>query len=519
MAPELTLPTPEATAIDQVLAERCARDFYVFVQEFWATICNEAPVWNWHIEFLCDELQQVAERVFMRLPKEYDLVINVPPGSTKSTICSQMFPAWCWARDDTLRFISASYAHELSTEQSQYTRQIMLSDKWKRLFPEVQLHKTRNAIHNFRTTKGGQRFSTSPGGTVTGIHAHIHLVDDPINPKKAATEAGLKEANDFMGKTLSRRKVDAAITVLILIMQRLHEDDPTGDILRKRPDSVRHICLPAEKSKYISPPELATLYKDGLFDPVRLTRKSLAEARIDLGTFGYSGQMDQRPVPDDGGIWKKFWFKQLTMTDVAGLARMYGVTLVWNFSVDTAYTREEENDPSAILSWARMGPYLVLRRAESFRLTQPELERRLPAWCIENGYSRRSMVMIEPKANGKSTVDNLRERTKLNVIGDKPPTISKKARAREASPCIESGRIILVEGGAWIDPFLGQVGAFPFAKHDEYVDLVNMAIEREQRNGLNKVYPGGIIAPRPSQLVSSDGAPDASAQAQWGGMV
>ena len=93
----------------EIRAELCRRNFYTFVKQFWGTIIEEDPVWNCHIEVLCDELQEIAERVIRREPKEYDLVINVPPGTTKSTIAVQMFPAWCWARDASLRFAIAFF--------------------------------------------------------------------------------------------------------------------------------------------------------------------------------------------------------------------------------------------------------------------------------------------------------------------------------------------------------------------------------------------------------------------------
>lgn len=145
---------------DAVEAELCRRKFSQFVKSFWGAICNEELVWNWHMDVLCDEIQQVYERVFKRLPKEYDLVINVPPGSSKSTICSQMAIAWGWTVDNTLRHMTGSYSQPLSYEQAQYTRDIVNSDKYKRLFPETYIQPGRDSVSNYRTNGGGQRKST-----------------------------------------------------------------------------------------------------------------------------------------------------------------------------------------------------------------------------------------------------------------------------------------------------------------------------------------------------------------------
>ena len=499
--------------IERVDADACMRDFFVFVQEFWDEIINEPPVWNWHIEYLCDELQQVAERVFRREAKLYDLIINVPPGSTKSTICSQLFPVWCWVRDDTLRLICGSHGKDLAMEQSEYSLKILQSEKFRRLFPDVVTASSTPRVSNYRLKSGGQRLSTSVGSSPIGFHAHFHIVDDPIDPKKAVSKVGLKTANDWMDRTLSQRKVDRAVTVLILVMQRLHADDPSGHALRIRPQTIRHICLPAEVSELVSPPDLASMYVDGLFDVVRLPRKVLDDQLPLLGTFGYAGQMSQNPVPAEGGVWKNDWFQTVSMNDVVGMCQKYlGKPVpVWMFPVDSAYTKNEMNDPCGWLAYARVGPYVIISNACTSWLDQPSFERELPKWCLANSYSKDSLVMIEPKANGISTVQNLRARTKLNVIGGKAPTVDKYARAQGIAPSIESGRVLLVDG-LWIEDFKDQVCLFPFALHDEWVDCVVMAVERELAAGLSD---GGKV----KQFAAAEAAGDAEAEAAWAGMV
>src|SRR5690606_8490821 len=109
----------------------CRVDFFEFVKEFWHEVIPENPVWNWHIPYLCGELQKYGERVKARLPKDDDLIINIPPGTSKSTIATVMFPAWVWTIDPTLRVLTASYSSSLSTDHSVKSRDIIKSDKYK----------------------------------------------------------------------------------------------------------------------------------------------------------------------------------------------------------------------------------------------------------------------------------------------------------------------------------------------------------------------------------------------------
>ncbi|MEM0173588.1 MAG: hypothetical protein QXI16_03675, partial [Sulfolobaceae archaeon] len=327
----------------EVKAELCRRSFYFFLQEFWDVVIPEAPVFNWHIKYLCDELQYLNSFVVERKPKPYDLIINISPGSTKSTIVTQMYNAWVWTIDPSQRFITTSYSHYLSLAQSIKTRDILTSDKYRLYFPDFELKPDQSGKNDFWNNSGGQRFTTSTGGTVIGVHAHQIIIDDPINTKQAASTVERNSANNFVISTLSSRKVDKEITPTILIMQRLHEDDPTGVMLSKKGKKIKHINLPAEDNGKIKPPELSKYYKDGLMDAVRLNRDILKEALTDLGSYGYAGQYMQEPSPESGGLIKKEWF------DIVDWKPEYE-KLIWNFVADTAYTAKEENDPSGYIA-------------------------------------------------------------------------------------------------------------------------------------------------------------------------
>ena len=130
----------------ELLSSIVKESFYEFLLEFWDTAVPEPIILNWHIPFLCDQLQAIAERVFAGKTKQYDLIINVPPGSTKSTICSVMFPAWAWIRMNTARVIGASYAHNLAMDLSRKDRDVVISDKYLACFPPDDRLKGRSNV-------------------------------------------------------------------------------------------------------------------------------------------------------------------------------------------------------------------------------------------------------------------------------------------------------------------------------------------------------------------------------------
>lgn len=312
----------------------CHESFYEFVKEFWKVVVPETPIWNWHIKYLCDTLQEDAERVFKGLPKLYDTIVNIPPGSTKSTILSIMGPAWIHARRADMRILAASHTQALTFELGRKCRMVEESPLYRAAFPEVVPSKDQWTKSLFMNTAGGGRMASTVGGmSPTGFHAHFILVDDPLDPQQAtaSSETEINTANSFMSEVLPTRKVDKAVTPTWLIMQRLHQNDCTGYLLSKNKE-IRHINLPAEKSIKVKPAILRRNYVDGLLDPVRLSRAILSEALIDLGEFGFSGQYRQNPVPRGGGMFKtqriaidtppsmgsKYWVMKVRFWDKAG---------------------------------------------------------------------------------------------------------------------------------------------------------------------------------------------------------
>lgn len=473
----------------KIEAELCRRSFYYFVQSFWGTIIAEAPVWNWHIKYLCDEMQDIGKRSFLiwrgryngetgekvleRLEALYDyVIINVPPGSTKSTIASEMYPLWCWINDATQRFICGSYAATPAEDIAEKCYKIFYSDKFKSYFPHLHNKNTKGGKTHFHNGLLGERFTTSTGSAVTGMHAHQILIDDPMNPTIAASKTERETANRWIDQTLGTRKVDKKITLTWLIMQRLHELDSTGYLLKKKSLRIKHICIPNELSDDVRPVEIRKYYKDGMFDPTRSPRSLIPALKEQLGSYGYAGQMQQRPSPAEGGIIKKHWFGFIDRSGYKSTSRPV------HFQLDTAYTEETKNDPTGVIAYYKEGGNIFIIGRAIVYMELPELFVWLQRWCLEMGYDHRSIIHVEPKASGKSIVQVIKAGTKLNIKESEAPKEDKLTRLYVIQPKIEAGRCIL-HRGTWNDDFIDEICSFPNAEHDEMVDCLSALVKRE----------------------------------------
>ena len=455
------------------VADECRRSLFYFVRTFWSVIIPEKPVYNWHIPYLCSKLEKIAHPIFKREPKPYDLIINIPPGTTKSTIVTIMFPVWLWINDPTIRIITNSYSGTLAIDHATKSKDIIESDRFRLLFPNIEIRRDKSGKQNYENTKTGYRYATSTGATITGFHGHVIINDDPVNPKQAESEPMRYMANEHT-KTLSSRKVDKANTPAITIMQRLHQDDVTGYLLSHKGDKIKHINLPAEVGDTVSPPELKERYVDGMLDPVRLSRDVLDEAKVDLGSRGYAGQYLQSPSAEGGNIVKEDWFRIISQQDFYALRFREQV----HSFLDTAYDekkRGSDNDPSGILAACKIRGNIYIVNAIKVWKTFPDLIKFLPEWMTSNYQDKNSSLRIEPKANGISVVQTLEQMTDLNVCRTPSPTTSKAERLHAVSPKIECGRVYLVEG-RWNEEFLDEVCGFPQRSHDEFVDILGYAI-------------------------------------------
>lgn len=452
------------TSEQELVASICRESFFEFIKEFWEAVVPELPVWNWHIKYLCDEAQELAERVFAGQPKKHDMVVNVSPGSTKSLIWSVFLPAWIWTRMPSAKFLGVSYAHVLSQDLSRKSRDVVKNDKYKACFPYIEIRDDQDTKAYFQNTHGGVRYSAGVDGTVTGFHFHFIVIDDPLNPRQSLSPADLKAANEWIKSTLSSRKVDRRISVTVLVMQRLTQDDPTAEFLKKK--KVKHICLPAEIAPNIQPPELRKYYRDGLMDPVRLGWDELEEAQ-ENGSYHYSGQYLQTPVPFAGGMFKvnrikvgispsSRWKRIVRFWDKAGTAGGGAFTVGVRMGVD--------NDGRIWVLDVIRDQWDSYEREETIRRT-----------AYEDGYATVIGIEQEPGSGGKESAENSVRMLigfRVRLVKVDRTSGSKERRADPFSHQVNAGNVYLDRKGesTWHQAYLEELKYFPASKYKDQVD-------------------------------------------------
>lgn len=276
--------------LEKVRAEECKRSLFEFLVEFWDVVIQNECVFNWHIKYLCDEIQTVLQWVIDGKKKEYDLIINISPGTTKSTIISRVAPAWLWANDDSKTIISSTIDGKNASEFATSSRDIIESEKFKKYYPHVKIRRDVSAKTFYQSENGGKRYSFTTRGSKTGKHADVLIDDDPMDYTAANSPDSARRCIEGF-KELQTRKKDKDKVPYILVMQRLSSRDTTVHAM-KALGKVKHICLPAENiHNNVKPAELADKYIDGLMDPVRLSRDTLEAEKKGLND-------DSMPISD-----------------------------------------------------------------------------------------------------------------------------------------------------------------------------------------------------------------------------
>jgi predicted phage terminase large subunit-like protein len=377
-----------------------------------------------------------------------------------------MFIAYGLAINPASKFIHLSYSDDLALDNSSQTKEYIESNSFQQLW-NMQLKKDAQGKKKWFNAEGGGVYATASGGAITGFGAGITdskmfsgaiIIDDPLKPDDAHSETKRKAVNERYNGTI-RSRVNDRNTPIIVIMQRLHEDDLSGFLLAGGSgEEWEHLCLPA-------------LDKDNI--PLweqKHTFKELEQIR-QANRYNFAGQYMQIPAPEEGGEWKKEWFKIIDKNDLPP-------AIEWEMFIDGAYTKDTKNDPTGIQIGAKIGNNYVIYSSIDKYLEMPELIKFIPAHISALGIKVK-MIYVEPKASGKSIKQLIQSQTKLNIAEIKSNfvSVSKIERARTTAPYIESERVILVRG-SWNDAYLHQVAMFPNAKHDEHIDLTAYGVEK-----------------------------------------
>ncbi|MDP8998354.1 MAG: terminase family protein [Pseudomonadota bacterium] len=317
--------------------------FTFFVRSFHDLLGAGTFQYNWHLEVLAAKLQAVVDGKIKRL------IINIPPRHLKSLMASIALPAFILGRDPKASIICVSYAQDLTDKFARDCRALMQSAWYQSIFP-TRLTQSRAALQELITTQGGFRLGSSVGGVLTGRGADILIIDDPIKPSDAQSDARRNSANDWYDGTLYSRLNSKTEGAIILIMQRLHEDDLTGHLLQQKGWEL--LCLPAIAEQD------ETFRMKNLFGRKTFTRKAgealheareslatLEQIRLSLGTYHFAAQYQQTPAPTGGGLVKQNWFRTYAHDQLP--VPFEQIIQSW----DTANTPTELSDYSVCTTW------------------------------------------------------------------------------------------------------------------------------------------------------------------------
>lgn len=450
-----------------LLREVCQDDYWYFIKTFWTTVSREKLVANWHMPYLAAEIQEAMELVFAGQPRKHDTVVNISPGTSKSTLFSIFLLPWAWTRMPHLRFIGASFTESLAFDLSGKSRQVVNSPLYKALFPEIQIRKDTDSKGHWANTLGGDRYGVGVGGAVTGKHAHVIVIDDPLDPRGARSAADMLKAATWVQETIASRKVNKDTAWTALVMQRLSVEDPTALFLSR--NDVKHICLPGELTDYVTPPELKDKYIDGLFDPVRLSRPALRKMEEELGQFGYAGQFMQSPIPLGGGMFKPDRLEEREFDP--GSWEFVKIVRAW----DKAGTAKSSADYT-------VGVKMGLHKDGSFWILDivrgqwdtDQREQIIERTAHRDGRRVRIMLEQEPGSSGKDSARATIKRLAGFLVTAEPATGKKELRADTFSVQVNAGNVKIVRG-PYVDAYKTEMTFFPNGKNDDQIDASSLA--------------------------------------------
>lgn len=438
-------------------------DFHAFTRASWAQI-DPAPFRDgWPLEAVCEHLEAVCDGDIKRL------IINIPPRSGKSTLCSVCFPAWVWAQPKDsptsgpgVQFVFSSYAEKLALRFSLRNRRLIQS-RWyqERWGDRFKLLSDENTSHRFVTDKAGERLVTSISGTATGFGGNIFVVDDANAANEAFSEAAIREVIDWWDQTASTRLNDLDSGAFVIIQQRLAENDLTGHVLEQNIGDWDLLMLPM----HYDPDRIVVTsigWKDPrqiegeLLWPERFPEKAVKALEQTLGPFAAAGQLEQSPKPKGGGVIKYSWWNAWERPAYPPMDFIIA-------SLDTAYTEKTENDYSAMTVWgvftydvvavpgriigadgrpmylgernyAEEAPRVMLMHAWQRRLPLHELVVTVADSCRK---MKVDLLLIENKASGISVGQELQRLYSHETWGvemNDPKSIDKLARLHSVVP-------------------------------------------------------------------------------------
>jgi predicted phage terminase large subunit-like protein len=477
-------------ALAKVERELATRSFREFVRQAWPIIEPLTPfVPGWHILTIIDHLEAVT-RGDIR-----NLLINVPPRHMKSLLVSVLWPAWEWIQHPERRWLYSSYAASLSIRDSVKCRTLIESPWYQRFWGDrFALASDQNTKTRFDNDRSGYRIATSVGGAATGEGGDRIVCDDPHNVQEAESDSIRTSTTEWFDVVMSTRVNDPRTAARVVVMQRCHQRDLSGHLLAQ--GGWQHLRLPAEFEEPRCETSLGwsdpRIEQGELLWPERFGIQEIGNLKVSLGSYAAAGQLQQRPSPAGGGIFKRHWFRYLqprggkyppvvvrmpdgSTTEIAAVEAPPGAVEQIQ-SWDCSFKDLDTSDYVVGQVWARMGARFLLGDQVRGRMDCPGTVKAVREMSAK--WPGTAAILIKDKANGSAVIQMLQ----YEVPGILPvnPSGGKIARAQAISPLVEAGNVYLPhpDYAPWVNDFIEECVQFPNGAHDDQVDAMTQALLR-----------------------------------------
>lgn len=498
-------------------AHRYESSLIEFVDYMWPVVEPAIPfIRGWPLSAIAEHLQAVTDGQIRRL------LINVPPGFSKSLLTDVFWPAWEWGPKNKpwYRYVCAAYSSHLTERDNMRCRNVVMSERYQRLWGNrFHISNEQFTKVKFANDQTGWKLATSTGGIGMGERGDRFIIDDPNNPILTESEAVRYATNMWFTEVVPDRLNNPKESAIVVIQQRLHEEDVSGVALDRELGYV-HLCVPMEYTPhpFVNGFNLAGKIKTfdmtddedkseitGVFWqdpreeenelawPIRFGTEEVEELKRAKGPYAYAGQYQQTPEVRGGSIIRREYWNDWEAEKYPDLEYILA-------SIDTAYTEKEENDASAMTLWgmfrdANKNPKIMLLHAWQERLEIHKLVQRIIDYCTVDGREEVShprwpvdRLLIEAKASGLSVSQEIRRIIGFNgkfgiELINPTKQGDKVARAHSVLHLFSDGMIYAPTTRAWCQEVINQAAVFPKGSKDDLVDSTTMALRYLRDNG------------------------------------
>lgn len=447
--------------------DKCQNDFIEFVKHMWPEC-----ILGRHHKIIGDKFNKIAQGKLKRL------IVCLPPRHSKSEFASTYFPAWMMGRKGDLKIIQTTHTAELATRFGRKVRNIIDSDDYSQVFPDLQLQADNKSAGRWTTNQEGESFYAGVGGAITGRGADLLIIDDPHSEQDAMSPTAMESAYEWYTSGPRQRLQPGGI--IIIVMTRWSTKDLVGKVLKKQGDDH------ADQWEVIEFPAIMPESETPLW-PEFWKKEELLSVKASLPISKWNSQWMQNPTAEAGSIVKREWWRKWENDWVP--AYEYVIQ-----SYDTAFSKKETADYSAITTWAIFQSpdedvqAIILLDAKRVRLDFPELKRLA---YEEFKYWEPDCILIEAKASGTPLTQELR-RMGIPVTAYTPSRGQDKiARMNSVAPIFESG-MVWAPDETFAEEVVEEMASFPFGDNDDYCDSATMALMRFRQGGflsLQDDYP------------------------------